>query len=114
VGGGKHPVYVRGYPQGSLFGNPVGYSFVEVGQSGIERSENGGLGGERNEFTSILDQIRGVPQEGDNVTLTINANAQSVATQALQSAVDSTPGASGNGGAEGAPDPSPGAVEAIA
>jgi peptidoglycan glycosyltransferase len=114
VGSGKHPVYVRGYPQGSLFGNPVGYSFVDLGQTGIERSENNVLAGERNEFTSILDQIRGVPQEGDNVTLTINANAQRVATQALQSAIASTPGASGSGGAVVALDPSTGAVEAMA
>ncbi len=113
VGGGNHPVYVRSYPQGSLFGNPVGYSFVDLGQTGIERSENGALAGERNEFTSILDQIRGVPQEGDNVTLTINANAQRVATQALQSAIASTPGASGSGGAVVALDPSTGAVEAM-
>ena len=53
------------------------------------------LAGERNEFTSIIDQIRGVPQEGDNVTLTIDANAQRVATQALQSAIASTPGRGG-------------------
>ena len=39
-GGGRKPVFVRRYPQGSLFGNPVGYSFVEVEQSGIEDSEN--------------------------------------------------------------------------
>ena len=43
------------------------------------------LAGERNEFTSIIDQIRGVPQEGDNVTLTIDSQAQQVATQALMS-----------------------------
>ena len=63
-GGGKHPVYVRRYPQGSLFGNPVGYSFVQVGQTGIERSENAALAGERNEFTSILDELRGRPAGG--------------------------------------------------
>jgi peptidoglycan glycosyltransferase len=114
VGGGKHPVYVRGYPQGSLFGNPVGYSFVDLGQTGIERSQNAALAGERNEFTSILDQIRGVPQEGDNVTLTIDANAQRVATQALQSAISSTPGAAGSGGAVVALDPTTGAVKAMA
>jgi penicillin-binding protein A len=114
VGGGKHPVYVRDYPQGSLFANPVGYSFVQVGQTGIERSENAVLAGERNEFTSIIDQIRGVPQEGDNVTLTIDSQAQQVATQALQSAIASTPGASGSGGAVVALDPSTGAVKAMA
>ena len=114
VGGGKHPVYIRDYPQGSEFANPVGYSFVQVGQTGIERSENAVLAGERNEFTSILDQLRNVPQEGDNVTLTIDAHAQQVATQALQSAIASTPGASGSGGAVVALDPSTGAVKAMA
>jgi penicillin-binding protein A len=113
-GGGKHPVYVRRYPQASEFANPVGYSFVQVGQTGIERSENAVLAGERNEFTSILDQLRGVPQEGANVTLTIDSNAQQVATQALQSAIASTAGASGAGGAVVALDPSTGAVKAMA
>ena len=112
-GGGQHPVYVRRYSQGSLFANPVGYSFVQVGQSGIERSENAVLAGEKNEFSSIIDQIRGVPQEGDDVTLTIDANAQEVATQALESAIQSTPGAAGSGGAAVALDPSTGAVEAM-
>jgi penicillin-binding protein len=51
-GGGKTPVYVRDYPQGSLYGHPVGYSFVQSGQTGIEKSENAELAGERNEFTS--------------------------------------------------------------
>jgi penicillin-binding protein A len=114
VGGGKNPVYVRRYQQGSLFGTPVGYSFVQVGQSGIERSENATLAGERNEFTSIIDQIRGVPQEGDNVALTIDSHAQQVATQALQNAISSTPGAAGSGGAAVAIDPSTGAVKAMA
>ncbi len=30
-GGGRNPVYVRRYPAGTPFGNPIGYSFVEVG-----------------------------------------------------------------------------------
>ena len=87
VGGGKNPVYVREYPQGALFGHPVGYNFIEVGRTGIERSENGFLAGERNEFASIIDQLRDVPQEGDDVTLTIDAQTQGIATQALQSAI---------------------------
>jgi penicillin-binding protein A len=114
VGGGKNPVYVRDYPQGSLFGNPVGYSFIEAGRVGIERFENGFLAGERNEFTSILDQLRDVPQEGDDVTLTIDSQAQRVATEALQSAIASTAGASGAGGSVVAIDPATGAVEAMA
>jgi len=114
VGGGKNPVYVRRYPQGALFGNPVGYNFIEVGRSGIERSENGFLAGERNEFASIIDQLRDVPQEGDDVTLTIDSEAQRVATEGLQSAIASTAGASGSGGAVVAIDPSTGAVKAMA
>ena len=112
VGGGKDPVYVRNYPQGTLFGNPVGYSFVEVGQSGVERSENDFLIGDRNEFTSIIDQIRGVPQEGDNVTLTIDSQAQRVAIQALEQA-QATGGANG-AGAVVALDPKTGAIKAMA
>jgi peptidoglycan glycosyltransferase len=112
-GGGNQTVYVRHYPQGSLYANPVGYSFVQVGQTGIERSENSVLSGERNEFTSILDELRGVPQEGDNVTLTIDSQAQQVAAQALQSAIANTAGASGFGGSVVALDPSTGAVKAM-
>jgi peptidoglycan glycosyltransferase len=112
VGGGSHPVYGRSYPQGSLYGNPVGYSFVQVGQWGIEKSQNAVLAGERNEFTSILDQLRGIPQEGDNVTLTIDSHAQQVATQALQNAITQY-GINGAGGAVVALDPSTGAVKAM-
>jgi penicillin-binding protein A len=113
-GGRPNPIYVRHYPQGSEFGNPVGYSFVDVGRSGIERSENGFLVGERNEFASIIDQLRDVPQEGSDITLTIDSQAQRVATQALESAIQSTAGAAGAGGAVVALDPSTGAVKAMA
>jgi peptidoglycan glycosyltransferase len=112
-GGGAHPVYVRDYPQGTEYGNPVGYSFVQAGQIGIERSENAVLAGERNEFSSILDELRGVPQEGNNVTLTIDSHIQQVATQALQQAISSN-GLPGVGGAAVALDPSTGAVKAMA
>jgi len=112
-GGGNPPIYTRHYPQGSLYGNPVGYSFVQSGQTEIEKSENPVLAGERNEFTSILDELRGVPQEGDNLTLTIDSRAQQVATNALQNAIASTAGASGSGGAVVALDPSTGAVKAM-
>jgi peptidoglycan glycosyltransferase len=111
-GGGAHPVYVRDYPQGSEYANPVGYSFVQVGQTGIESSENAVLAGERNEFKSILDELRGVPQEGDNVTLTIDSRMQQTATQALQGAIDQW-GINGAGGAAVALDPSTGAVKAM-
>lgn len=91
------PVYVRHYPEGSLFGNPVGYSYVNLGRSGIEQSLNGLLVGDENEFVSIIDQLRGRTQEGADVTLTLDASAQRVAVGALQSAVASTSGSNGAG-----------------
>lgn len=107
-GGQQNPVYVRRYPEGSLFGNPVGYSFVNSGRTGIELSENDLLSGEENEFASILDQLRDQAPEGADVTLTLNAQAQRVAMQALGSA-------GGNGkGAVVAIEPATGAVRAMA
>jgi penicillin-binding protein A len=117
-GGGQHPVYVRDYPEDdpALFGNPVGYSFVDVGRTGIERSENDILAGEQNEFASILDQIRDVPQEGGDLTITIDAEAQRVAAQALQSAITANSAASpdNQAGAVVAIEPDTGAVRVMA
>jgi penicillin-binding protein A len=113
-GGGKRPVYVRQYPQGSLFGNPVGYNFIDSGRTGIELSENDLLVGEENEFASIIDQLENRTQEGASLTLTIDARAQRVATDALNSAIAGTAGASGHGGAVVALDPNTGAVKAMA
>ncbi len=75
--------YVRNYPLGSLFGNPVGYSFITQGNSGLEQSENAVLTGEENEFTSILDQIRGRQQQGSDIVTTLDAGAQRVAADQL-------------------------------
>ena len=86
-GGGRNPVYVRRYPEGALFGNPVGYSFVELERSGIELAENDLLIGEENEFATIIDQLRDQQPEGADITLTIDSEAQRIATQGLQSAL---------------------------
>ncbi len=104
---------MRDYPAGSLFGNPVGYSFIQAGQTGLERSENDALVGNQNEFSSIIDQLRGLTQQGANVTLTIDANVQRLATDSLNSAIASTPGASGFGGSAVALDPTTGAIKAM-
>jgi peptidoglycan glycosyltransferase len=112
-GGGKRPVYVRHYPQGSLFGNPVGYSFVNVQQTGVERSENDLLTGEENEFATIIDEITAEEPEGADITLTLDAQAQRLATQLLQNAVASTPGSNGAGSVV-AIEPDTGAVRVMA
>lgn len=110
-GGGRRPVYVRRYPEGSLFGNPVGYSFVEIGQKGIEASENDLLTGEENEFATIIDELTNQQPEGADITLTIDAEAQRVATQGLESAITDP---ESPGGAVVAIEPSTGAVKAMA
>lgn len=108
-GEGNQPVFVRRYEQGALFGSPVGYNFVDVGRTGIELSQNDLLSGEQNEFASIVDQLRNVPPEGADITLTLDAEAQRVAIQALESAV-----APGVGGSVVALDPETGAVRVMA
>jgi peptidoglycan glycosyltransferase len=82
-GGGAERVFVRSYPEAELYGHPIGYSFVEKGQTGVERSHNDELVGEKSEFLSILDQLRGHRQEGDVLVSSIDAQAQRIATQAL-------------------------------
>jgi len=83
--------YVRTYPLGNLFGNPIGYSFISQGATGFERAAQDVLVGEENEFVSLLDQVRGQAQEGSDVVTTLNASAQRVATDAL--ADQASPGA---------------------
>ncbi len=116
AGGGRHPVYVRNYPEDNpeAFGNPVGYSFVNIEQTGVERSENDLLVGEKNEFATIIDQLTNDQQKGDDLTITLNAASQQLAVEQLQSAIDSTPGASGFGGSVVAIEPSTGAVRVMA
>jgi len=98
--------YLRRYPQGSLFGNPIGYSFITQGTSGFERAENATLTGEENEFVSIIDQIRGQQREGSDIVTTLDSSAQQLATDQLQ--------ATGRPGAVVAIEPSTGAVKVMA
>lgn len=113
VGRGPQRVFIRNYPEGALFGNPVGYSFIEAGRTGIELSENELLSGEQNEFASIIDQLSGTTREGADITLTIDAEAQRVAVDALESALASTPGTTGAGSVV-AIEPDTGAVKVMA
>lgn len=75
--------YVRTYPLGDLFGNPVGYSFLSEGQTQLELTQQDVLTGQSNEFVSLLDQIQGQAQQGSDVVTTLNAAAQRVAAQQL-------------------------------
>jgi peptidoglycan glycosyltransferase len=82
-GSGANKIYVRHYPEGGLFGNPVGYSYVERGRVGIELSHNDELVGNKTEFLSILDELQGHKQEGSTLITSLDAHAQRVAMDDL-------------------------------
>jgi peptidoglycan glycosyltransferase len=86
-GSGEQRIFTRDYPQGELFGHPVGYSFVEFGQTEIERSENDVLIGRDNEFVSLLEQLEGQAEEGSDITVTLDSEAQRIAQDGLESAI---------------------------
>jgi peptidoglycan glycosyltransferase len=77
--------YVRRYPEGSLFGHPIGYSFVRQGNSEFERYHDDELVGNESEFSSILDELRGKKQEGNDIVTNIDPAAQRTALEGLQS-----------------------------
>ncbi|HEX5984126.1 MAG TPA: penicillin-binding transpeptidase domain-containing protein [Solirubrobacterales bacterium] len=83
-GRGDSKRYVRRYPEGSLFGHPIGYSFVQFGDTQFEQFHNEELVGEEGEFVSIVDELLGHRQEGNDVVTSIDADAQRTALAALQ------------------------------
>jgi peptidoglycan glycosyltransferase len=76
--------YVRRYPEGSLFGHPIGYSFVRQGNSEFEKYHDDELVGNESEFTSIFDELRGRKQEGNDIVTNIDPEAQRIALEGLQ------------------------------
>jgi peptidoglycan glycosyltransferase len=82
-GKGDDRIFVRRYPEGSLYGNPIGYSFVTQGRVGFELEHNDELVGEKTEFLSILDELQGRAQEGDNVQSSLDPDAQRAAVEGL-------------------------------
>ena len=83
AGSGASRQYVREYPNGSLFSHPIGYSFAEQGNSEFEAFHNDELIGEGSEFTSILDELRGRKQTGNNIRTNIDSVAQKTAFDLL-------------------------------
>jgi penicillin-binding protein A len=79
----ENRIYVRRYPFSGLYGNPVGYSFVETGRVGVEQSHNDELVGNKTEFLSVLDELQGHEQEGSNLISSLDSGAQSTALSAL-------------------------------
>ncbi len=76
--------YVRRYPHGNLFGHPIGYSFVRQGDSEFEKFHNDELVGDESEFSSILDELRGHKQQGNDIVTNIDTEAQRTALADLE------------------------------
>lgn len=85
-GRGSGRRYLRRYPEGALYGHPIGYSFVEEGNSEFEQFHNDELVGEGSEFGSILDELQGKEQVGNDVVTNIDSAAQRVALSGLEAA----------------------------
>jgi peptidoglycan glycosyltransferase len=85
-GRGSNHRYIRRYPQGSLYGHPIGYSFMRQGDSEFERFHNDELIGNDSEFGSILDELSGREQQGDDIVTNLDPAAQETAMTALQEA----------------------------
>ncbi|HSC21546.1 MAG TPA: penicillin-binding transpeptidase domain-containing protein [Solirubrobacterales bacterium] len=83
-GRGTEKRFVRRYPEGSLFGHPIGYSFVQFGDSEFEQFHNEELIGEGSEFSSILDELTGGTQEGNDIVTNIDTEAQRTALADLE------------------------------
>ncbi len=103
-GRGKQLTYVRSYPEGETFGHPVGYSYINIGESGLERSRNDALTGDLNEFGTIFRELQSKEREGDDVVTTLDPAAQQQAMDLL----------AGNSGSIVALEPSTGRVRVMA
>jgi peptidoglycan glycosyltransferase len=81
---GSDTLYRRRYsPTARLFAHVIGYDYLRIGRAGLERSRNDQLAGERNELTSIVDELRGKRREGDDVVTNLDPRAQRLARDLL-------------------------------
>jgi penicillin-binding protein A len=97
--------FERTYPTGGEFAHAVGYSFIDLGRTGLERFRNNTLDGNgRSNLQGILDQLQGRRPRGDEVVTTLDPRAQQAANSALE----------GHEGAVVALEPRSGAVTVMA
>ncbi len=77
-------VYERVYPTGEEFAHAIGYSYVDLARSGLERYRNAPLSGQsQSNLQTILDQLQGRSNRGDEVVTTLDPLAQRTAIEAL-------------------------------
>jgi peptidoglycan glycosyltransferase len=76
--------YRRVYPEAAaLAPHVIGFSDVDLGRAGIERSRNDELSGESTGLDDVLQQLRGKVERGNDVRLSIDLRAQRAALQVL-------------------------------
>ena len=82
---GDDEIYRRRYSPGALrFSHALGYDYaLTIGRAGLERSQNDALAGEDDELTSIVDDLSGKREVGDNVITNLDPAAQQIALNAL-------------------------------
>ena len=82
---GDDDIYRRRYSPGALrFSHVLGYDYaLTIGRAGLERSRNDALAGEKDEITSIVDDLSGKRKVGDNVITNLDPAAQQIALNAL-------------------------------
>jgi cell division protein FtsI/penicillin-binding protein 2 len=113
----------RVYPQGNLSAQTLGFVNNEgSGQYGIEEYLNDQLAGEDGRFEAVTDvygiplstseqKVIASPEDGDDITLTIDVNIQRQVEEALEKGVKSSQGKSGSAIVM---DPNTGAILAMA
>ena len=80
----REGIYERTYPRGEEFANAIGYSYTDLGQTGLERFRNTALNGQTGtNLQTILNQLQGKRPQGDEVLTALDPNAQQKAITAL-------------------------------
>jgi penicillin-binding protein A len=81
---GSEGTYERTYPTKEQFAQAIGYSYIDLGSSGLERFRNAALNGQNGtNLQTILNQLQGRKPQGDKVITTLDPRAQRVALAAL-------------------------------
>jgi penicillin-binding protein A len=81
---GGEGTYERTYPRGEEFANAIGYSYTDLGQTGLERFRNSALNGQTGtNLQTILNQLQGKRPQGNEVITALDPQAQQKAIAAL-------------------------------
>ncbi|MBM3678440.1 MAG: penicillin-binding protein 2 [Actinobacteria bacterium] len=76
-------LFFRTYPLGGLTAHLIGYSTAGRSRVGLERSLNDKLTGTNRSLSSLLDEAKGRPIQGNHVYTTLRLDAQRAALRAL-------------------------------